>query len=107
MLNFFSKTDLLSLYTAGFVVSATVFKSKTDSYYRENLYWFDTSGDLIAIHPFIGGGHHGFLPVYLKDPAQEDDDGVKGGDREGTWHLYFADGLGALCCIKLDVLEYR
>ncbi|XP_022107311.1 uncharacterized protein LOC110988270 isoform X2 [Acanthaster planci] len=89
---------------AGFVVSATISsRHESSPYYRESLYWFDMDGDIIAIHPFIGGGHHSFLPVYLRDP---------GGDGEGKaddrdLYLYFADGLGALCCIKLDIYQYR
>ncbi|XP_033632291.1 uncharacterized protein LOC117293917 [Asterias rubens] len=90
---------------AGFVVSATVFSNKTDRYYRENLYWFSTTGDLIAIHPFLGGRRHGFLPVYLNDPAVEGAVDEKGSNAQRVWHLYFADGLGALCCIKLELPE--
>ena len=96
---------LFILFPAGFVVSATVFSNKTDRYYRENLYWFSTTGDLIAIHPFLGGGRHGFLPVYLNDPAVEGAVDEKGSNAQRVWHLYFADGLGALCCIQLELPE--
>ncbi|XP_038064617.1 uncharacterized protein LOC119735008 [Patiria miniata] len=89
--------------TAGFVVSATIFSDETQAYYRENLYWFDMAGNIIATHPFIGRGRHEFLPVYLRGPK---DDG-KADNKDKDLYLYFADGLGALCCIKLDIHEYR
>ena len=98
-LNYSSQTFLL-LITDGFVVYATVFNHRTNPHHREKLHWFDMSGNVIAIHSFIGGGLHRFLPVLLKHSDAEDESKARD-TQEGELYLYFADGLGALYCIRL------
>ena len=86
---------------AGLVVAASLYEDVSkDPYYRENLYWFSVSGVIQGIHPMLGKSPHCFYAV----PLQTKDDTTPGEDarREKCWHLFFDDGLGALCCIKLE-----
>ncbi|XP_071792593.1 uncharacterized protein [Asterias amurensis] len=85
---------------AGFVVAASHEDFFQDPYYRENLYWFSVSGVIQGIHPMLGKSPHCLYAV----PLQTKDDTTPGEDarREKCWHLFFDDGLGALCCIKLE-----
>ncbi|XP_071805483.1 uncharacterized protein [Asterias amurensis] len=98
---------------AGFVVTASIFESSKLPLYRENLYWFDLNGHIRGIHPFLGQGPHGFYAVHLNEPNNMNAGRVeqvsvgKGADGDrGVWYLYFTDGLGGICCIKLHESLY-
>ena len=92
---------------AGLVVTATVFRdSRLDPFYRENLYWFDMFGTIRGIHPMIGEGPHSITATPLHT-AEAQPSSADGGDltdgKQQRWHVFFADGFGAICCIRLDV----
>ncbi|XP_038054824.1 uncharacterized protein LOC119727014 [Patiria miniata] len=100
----------------GFVVTVSLFQDKELPFYRENLYWFDINGCVQGIHPFIGPGPHCMFATELKQtPPDVKEPQVLASGKSGRtsltserdnmqekqWHIFFADGLGALCCIKL------
>ncbi|XP_038065643.1 uncharacterized protein LOC119735784 [Patiria miniata] len=90
----------------GFVVSASIFDTNYNPFHRENLYWFDRAGVIMGIHPMIGEGPHSFtaIPLYTdREKACKMDAAGVMVRRERRWHLFFADGFGALCCIRFDV----
>ncbi|XP_038053043.1 uncharacterized protein LOC119725636 [Patiria miniata] len=93
---------------AGLVVAASVFEYPSDPYYRASLYWFSMEGVIKAIHPILGPPPYCFKAIPISKPEGAGlSDGKMGGESDThvktrRWHLFFADGLGALCCIKLD-----
>ena len=93
--------------SAGFVVTASIFESPNLPMYRENLYWFDGNGNIRGIHPFLGPGPHGLYAVHLQEPITKSKNALELSIEERglltkQWYLYFTDGLGAICCIKLN-----
>ncbi|XP_070553713.1 uncharacterized protein [Ptychodera flava] len=76
----------------GFVIVVTL-NEETDMNYRDHLYWYSTRGELRGVLPFLGKGPHSLYSVYLSGDENQ-------AETEG-WYLYFTDGHGAICCIKL------
>ncbi|XP_022098510.1 uncharacterized protein LOC110983515 isoform X1 [Acanthaster planci] len=83
--------------SVGFIVTTTVSKER-HPLETEMMYWFDMSGNMRGVHPLLGPGPHGMTAVPLKDPDQGESLSEVQSLR---WHLFFDDGLGGICCIRI------
>lgn len=91
--------------SAGYLVSASIFNS-TGEFYRENLYHFDHSGQLLGVLLSLGRGPRSMYPVYLPgDP----DLSARYNDLCGQegWHVYMRDGHDGIICVYLGKVYNR
>ncbi|XP_062577216.1 uncharacterized protein LOC134239077 [Saccostrea cucullata] len=84
--------------SAGYLVSASIFNDKQRPY-RENLYHFDHTGQLLGILLSLGQGPRSMFPVYL--PGDSDLSSRTGQLGKKGWHVYMRDGHDGIICVYL------
>ena len=79
---------------AGHIVVSSLVRDQT----REEMYWLTTDGRLCGIVPCLGHEPHSFLALTQTDSGELM---PHEGGEEADILLYFNDGQGAICCVKL------
>ena len=94
-------SDTIYLHTLGFLVCTSQFPD----YLRMDLYWLSPVGTLLGLLPCLGPDHRSFFSVTLSPLSSNMD--LPNTDKEpGGTYVYFDDGLGGICCIRLqDVIN--
>ena len=91
-------------FFSGFIITASQFPDVL----RSDLYWISPKGKLLGMLPCLGINPHSLFSAFLpprskplpssgKQSTEQDDGGM---------HLFFSDGVGGICCLRLkDVLN--
>lgn len=79
----------------GYIVVASQFSDR----FRSDLYWLSSGGLLKGMLPCLGYGNHCIFSTHLSKKETETK------MYEGGTYVYFHDGHGGICCIRInDVL---
>ena len=73
--------------------------------FRTDIYWLSTRGSLLGMLPCLGSGKRSFfsisLPPKIPSKCLENKSEILEKEYEGGMYVYFDDGTGGICCIRL------
>ncbi len=90
------------IISLGYIVTASQFPDVL----RADLYWLSTKGTLLGMLPCIGINPHSLFSVFLpprERKTQSESLSVRdaGGHDDGGVRVFFEDGVGGICCLRL------